>query len=168
MTVNLFGMIIMAMYSETHEDHADLNLLITSRADDIITLTQDAADRLRDTAQQKFMDMQAHLVRSLLTGNLEGLEDKIRDVYRAADDAERARESKSDATKAFHAMRDDYALSTPAGGLSGHPAIDPKGVMGYGSKFHTACTGLTSPAGAVEAVPEHFPYFSRFRKSCTE
>ena len=62
------------------------------------------------------------------------------------------RESESDATKAFRAIRDDYALSTPAGGLSENAAIDPKGVMGYGSKFHTACTGLTSPAEAVEAV----------------
>ena len=63
------------------------------------------------------------------------------------------RESESDATKEFRAIRDDYALSTPAGGLSSNPAIDPKGVMGYGSKFHTACTAaLTSPAEAVEAV----------------
>ena len=171
LTVNLFSTMVTGMYTVRHEGHPDLNSLIkTSRADDIITLTQDAADRLRGTAQHNFMDMQAHLIRSLLTGDYEGLEDKLfRHLPMMAEEAERAlarlddtedkgrrlglaEESESDATKAFHAMRDDYALSTPAGGLSDNPAIDPKGTLGYGSKFHTACTGLTSPAEAIEAV----------------
>ena len=152
LTANLFSTIVTGTYMVRHESHMNLNLLITSRADDIITLTQDAADRLRGTTRHKHVSMQAHLVRSLLTGNYEGLGDDLFRLPMMAEEAERARESESDATKAFRAMRDDYALSAPAGGFSANPAIDPKGVYGYGSKFHTACTGLTSPAEAVEAV----------------
>ena len=141
LTANLFSTIVTGTYMVRHESHMDLNLLITSRTDDIITLTQDAADRLRGTTQHKHVSMQAHLVRSLLTGNYEGLEDNLFRLPMMAEEAERARESESDATKAFRAMRDDYALSTPAGGLSSNPAIDPKGVVGYGSKFHNGVHG---------------------------
>ena len=41
------------IYSEGHEVHTDLNLLLTSRADDLITLTQRAADRLRAPRRRK-------------------------------------------------------------------------------------------------------------------
>ena len=89
LTVNFFSTILM-MYTVgpgvpadlnslimTSALPADLNSLITSRADDIITVTQHAADRSRGTEEHTHMSMQADLLRSLLTGNYEEFADQI-------------------------------------------------------------------------------------------
>ena len=76
LTVNFFSTILM-MYTVGPGVPADLNSLITSRADDIITLSQRAADRSRGTEEHKHMSMQADILRSLLTGNYEEFADQI-------------------------------------------------------------------------------------------
>jgi len=96
--VILFNTIVMESKPERVSHSAGhilyLNPQLTSRADDIITLTQhvaDRADRLGDTTQHEMLSMQADMLRSMLTGNHEGLEHRIRQAPRVVAHAERDR-----------------------------------------------------------------------------
>ena len=109
LTVNFFSTILM-MYTAGPGVPADLNSLITSRADDIITLSQHAADRSRGTEEHTHMSMQADLLRSLLTGNYEEFQDQIlHHAPRAREEAAMAEAAmaRQEAERA-HARDDDW------------------------------------------------------------
>ena len=90
----------------------DLDPLIRSRADDIISLSQHASDRARGTEHHEVMSMRADLLRSILTGNFEGLEDHIREAPRVIAHAERARARDDDWMRLLMRLNDGYVMST--------------------------------------------------------
>jgi len=90
----------------------DLDPLIRSRADDLISLSQHAADRARGTEHHEVMSMRADLLRSILTGNFEGLQDHIRAAPRVIAHAERARARDDYWMRLLMRLNDGYVMST--------------------------------------------------------